>query len=156
MYSCSQAYVTRSLGNGRRTTTIPLDQLTIFSSAAPMGGSGTTKSGRHLCENKCKVFAWILIHDKILTADNLQRRGWPHQERCVLCDGPLETGLHLSLLCPYVKAVWNQILDCEHFDIHLPQPQHDPLHIHDWWEEAAKKVPKEERRCFNGMAIYTF
>jgi len=30
------------------------------------------------------------------------------------------------------------------------------LHIHDWWEEAAKKVPKEERRRFNGMAIYAF
>ena len=52
--------------------------------------------------------------------------------------------------------MWNQILDWEHFDIHLPQPQHDPLHIHDWWEEAAKKVPKEERRRFNGMVIYAF
>ena len=29
-------------------------------------------------ENKCKVFAWILIQDKVLTADNLANRGWPH------------------------------------------------------------------------------
>jgi hypothetical protein len=47
MYSCSKAYVTRSLGNGRRTAAIPLDQLTVFSSVAPMGGLGTAKSGRH-------------------------------------------------------------------------------------------------------------
>jgi hypothetical protein len=30
-------------------------------------------------ENKCKFFAWILVQNKILTADNLQLRNWPHQ-----------------------------------------------------------------------------
>jgi hypothetical protein len=54
-------------------------------------------------ENKCKIHVWILMHDKILTADNLQKRGWPHQEHCVLCNRPLEIGLHLSLLCPSQK-----------------------------------------------------
>jgi len=56
-------------------------------------------------ENKCKVHAWILMHSKTLTADNLQKRGWPHQEHYVLCNGPLETGVHLSLLCPFARAV---------------------------------------------------
>jgi hypothetical protein len=31
-------------------------------------------------ENTCKLFTWILIQDKILTADNLNLRGWPHQK----------------------------------------------------------------------------
>ena len=37
-------------------------------------------------ENKCKVHAWILMHGKILTADHLEKRGWPHQEHfpCVM------------------------------------------------------------------------
>jgi hypothetical protein len=60
--------------------------------------------------NKCKVHAWILMYDKILTADDLQKRGWPHQEYYILCNGPLETGLHLSLLCPFARAVWYQVL----------------------------------------------
>jgi hypothetical protein len=51
-------------------------------------------------ENKYKVFTWILIQNKILTADNLQLRNWPHQDHCMLCNGPLETALHLRLLCP--------------------------------------------------------
>ena len=72
-------------------------------------------------ENKCKIHAWLLMHDKILTADNLQKRGWPHHEHCVLCNGPLETGLHLSLLCPFAKAVWSQVLSWENFDVQLPQ-----------------------------------
>jgi hypothetical protein len=56
-------------------------------------------------ENKCKIFAWILVQDKILMAHNLQKRGWPHQEHCVLCNGPLETGFHQCLCCPFAKAV---------------------------------------------------
>jgi len=54
-------------------------------------------------ENKCKIHAWLLMHDKILTADNLQKRGWPHHEHCVLCNGPLETGLHLFCYAPSLK-----------------------------------------------------
>ena len=56
-------------------------------------------------ENKCKVFTWILIQNKILTADNLQLRNCPHQDHCVLCNGPLETALHLCLLCPLAIEV---------------------------------------------------
>jgi hypothetical protein len=70
-------------------------------------------------ENKWKVFIWILVQEKILMVENLQKRGWPHQDHCVLCNGPLETCLHLSLLCPFAKGVWNQILSWEHFDPQL-------------------------------------
>ena len=61
-------------------------------------------------ENRCKIFAWILVQDKILTAHNLQKRGWLHQEHCLLCNGPLETDIHLCLCCPFAKVVWDQIL----------------------------------------------
>jgi len=107
---------------------------------------------RARAENKCKIHAWVLMHDKILTADNLQKRGWPHHEHCVLCNGPLETGLHLSLLCPFAKAVWSQVLSWENFDVQLPQQ--DPQCLATWWEDVASKVPKQERRTFNGVLIY--
>jgi hypothetical protein len=70
----------------------------------------TDQIWRAHAENKCKVFTWILLQEKILTADNLEERGRPHQEHCALCNGPLETGLHLCLLCPFAKVVWNQVL----------------------------------------------
>jgi len=92
------------------------------------------------------------MHDKILTADNLQKRGWPHHEHCVLCNGPLETGLHLSLLCPFAKAVWSQVLSWENFDVQLPQQ--DPQCLATWWEDVASMVPKQERRTFTGVLIY--
>jgi len=92
------------------------------------------------------------MHDKILTADNLQKRGWPHQEHCILCNGPLETGLHLSLLCPFARAVWDQVLSWENFTVQLSQQ--DSTCIAKWWEEAASKVPKQDHRRFNGVLIY--
>ena len=96
------------------------------------------------------------MQDKILTAQNLQKRGWPHQDHCVLCNGPLETGLHLCLCCPFAKAVWDQILIWENFSVLQSQPQGDPVEIRAWWEEAAKKVPTTECRRLNGVVIYTF
>jgi hypothetical protein len=107
-------------------------------------------------ENKCKVFTWILIHGKVLTADNLQRRGWPHQDHCALCNGPLETGLHLCLHCPFAMAVWNQILTWEHFEDILSQLQQAPSQIISWWKHAASRVPRAEQRRFNGLVIYIF
>ena len=105
-------------------------------------------------ENKCKIFAWILVQDKTLTAHNLQKRGWPRHEHCMLCNGPLETGLHLCLCCPFAKAVWNQVISWENFPELQSQPQADPVHIKAWWEETARKVPTSERRRLNGMVIY--
>jgi hypothetical protein len=71
-------------------------------------------------QNKCKIHTWILLHNKILTADNLQKRDWPHQDHCVLCNGLLETGLHLSLLCPFAKVMWEQVLSWETFTVQWP------------------------------------
>ena len=93
-------------------------------------------------ENKCKVFAWILVREKILTVNNLQKRGWPHQDNCALCNGPLEIGLHMSLLCPFAKTVWNLILLWEHFDAELILPPQDPVHLSSWWKEAKTKITK--------------
>jgi hypothetical protein len=39
--------------------------------------------------NKCKVFTWTFIQDKILTTNNLAARVWPHKVSCILCNGPL-------------------------------------------------------------------
>jgi hypothetical protein len=81
-------------------------------------------------------------------------RDWSHQDNCVMCNRPLETGVHLCLFCPLVKSVWTQVLTWEHFNVQLIQHDVDPSEIISWWEAAAQKVPKYQRRRFNGMIIY--
>jgi len=75
-------------------------------------------------ENKCKFFAWVLIRNKLLTTDNLARRGWPHQPSYALCNGPLESGLHLCLTCPFAQEVWNTVLRAS-----PKAPQKSPLNL---------------------------
>lgn len=57
-------------------------------------------------KNKYKFFAWTLVQNKILTADNLANRGWPHQPTCSVCHTDPEKALHLCLNCPFSKFVW--------------------------------------------------
>ena len=106
-------------------------------------------------ENKCKFFAWVLIQNKLLTADNLARRGWPHQPSCALCNGPIESGLHLCLTCPFAHEVWNTVLAWESFSL----PQHvdwsNISSISEWWEKTETLFPQDRKREFNGLVIYT-
>jgi len=65
---------------------------------------------RAKAEPKCKIFAWILLHCKIVIADNLKRRGWPHDPLCKLCNSAPETPTHLCKDCPYTCAVWTNVV----------------------------------------------
>jgi hypothetical protein len=54
-------------------------------------------------------FAWIAARSKILTIDNLRRRGIIVINRCWLCESDGETVDHLLLHCGVVNALWNVI-----------------------------------------------
>ena len=60
-------------------------------------------------EGKQKFFTWLAVQNKVLTANNLIKRGWPRNEICSLCDQAEETITHLCLHCPFVKEVWHLI-----------------------------------------------
>jgi hypothetical protein len=51
--------------------------------------------------------------------------------------------------------MWSQVLSWEHFDIQVIHPTQDSPHLKSWWEEAATKIAKQEKRCFSRMVIYT-
>jgi hypothetical protein len=54
------------------------------------------------CENKHKVFFWLLINDRLSTRELLKRKNMELQDfSCVLCLGAVEESLvHLFLECP--------------------------------------------------------
>jgi mannosylglycoprotein endo-beta-mannosidase len=55
---------------------------------------------------KCKFFMWTAAHNRILTADVLQRRGWENNYFCQLCFRNLETPWHLLTECSWTRKVW--------------------------------------------------
>jgi hypothetical protein len=116
---------------------------------ADIYNSDTTKFGKRMQKTnaKLKLLLDTGSRKKILITDYLQKKD--------LVRWTFGTGLHISLLCPFAKAVWNQVLTWEHFDTQLAQSVPDPLHMDDWWDKAAQKVPKSNKRHFNRLVIYT-
>ncbi|XP_078170733.1 uncharacterized protein LOC144564966 [Carex rostrata] len=56
-----------------------------------------------------KVFAWIMTLNRILTIDNLIKKGMHIVNRCVMCKNALETVKHLFGECQTAKALYREV-----------------------------------------------
>ena len=56
---------------------------------------------------KVAFFAWEAFGGKVLTLDQLQRRGHSLANRCFLCFSEVETVDHLLLHCAKTRVLWN-------------------------------------------------
>ena len=74
------------------------------------------------CQNKHKVFFWLLIKDRLSTRELLRRKNMALPDyNCILCTGSVEESLsHLFLDCPFAIQSWTWI------NIHIDQ-QLDPF-----------------------------
>jgi hypothetical protein len=103
-------------------------------------------------EPKCRFFAWILLHKKILTANNLAKKGWPHDPQCKLCSNAAETPTHLCKDCPFTKAVWSQLSTWYKLQ-NLPASD-STQSVCGWWKKCRSKVDKKSRPTLDGFFIY--
>jgi ribonuclease HI len=66
---------------------------------------------------KLKLFFWLCARDKLLTWENLQRKGWHGPGFCVLCRGATEDIHHLFIHCIFAQNIWKHTL--QHFSLPL-------------------------------------
>ena len=59
---------------------------------------------------KINFFAWLVTYDKILSRENLTKKGWIGSINYVFCGYVLESTDHIFLHCPVVLTVWNFFL----------------------------------------------
>lgn len=59
---------------------------------------------------KINFFWWTTLHGKILTIDNLKRRGFTLANKCVMCNCAEESINHLFIHCPFASGVWYKVL----------------------------------------------
>ena len=57
------------------------------------------KVWKSYCIPKVNSFIWLLMHNKLLTAENLKKRGITGPSRCALCNSESESTLHIFLQC---------------------------------------------------------
>ncbi|XP_042983287.1 uncharacterized protein LOC122312690 [Carya illinoinensis] len=58
---------------------------------------------------KAAFFVWIAAFEKVLTIDNLRRRGLIIVDRCCLCKNSGEIVDHLLLHCDFARDAWNHL-----------------------------------------------
>ena len=96
----------------------------------PNGGNYTVKEGYKVLQNasatnnwplqkaiwrteclpKVKLFNWTLLHGRILTAENLRKKGIQGPSICCMCKEAEESIPHLFIECPFARACWNLII----------------------------------------------
>lgn len=54
---------------------------------------------------KISIFLWLLLHNRILTKNNLSRRGWSGDMKCHFCPDMEDTN-HLFLNYQQAKKIW--------------------------------------------------
>ena len=59
---------------------------------------------------KVNSFIWTLMHNKLLMAENLRKRGTAGPSQCALCNMEEETSNHLFLQCRISLKIWQCVL----------------------------------------------
>jgi exonuclease III len=113
----------------------------------------STKVWKAQTTPKCKLFAWLVLHGRILTAENLAIRGWPHNPICRLCLTSVETVAHLCRDCPFSQEVWRTVNAAE--GMTNPSPPNTDSSINLWWEEYLATASGRSMRERSGIMIYS-
>lgn len=56
-------------------------------------------------------FCWLVSHDKVMTTDNLRKRGFCVVDWCSMCKKEGESVNHLFLHCEVAKSLWHEIFE---------------------------------------------
>ncbi|KAK4259379.1 hypothetical protein QN277_005718 [Acacia crassicarpa] len=59
---------------------------------------------------RCKMFLWLALHKQLLTNVSRCKRGLSTDARCPICNGEIETLLHVLRDCPATADLWKQLV----------------------------------------------
>ena len=62
------------------------------------------------CLPKVNFFTWILMHNKVLSGENLLKREFNGPFHCCFCKSTTKTTNHLLIDCVFSKSVWELVL----------------------------------------------
>jgi hypothetical protein len=101
----------------------------------------------------CKFFLWLLLQNRVWTADRLSLREWPNSYFCQQCHRNLETGNHLFIQCPIVHLIWQPISTwCRRQSLNPVNWDLDsPLMV--WFEDLAGSAADSATRGIRSLAI---
>lgn len=93
----------------------------------------------------------LVVHRRYLTADNLERRGWPSNGSCPLCLLMPEDCTHFFVHCRFTYQVWLIFRNWTGADFLIPDDLFGSTE--EWWLAARRAVPKAVWRNFDTIVI---
>lgn len=133
-YSAKSAYEMQFVGSVANTNFMPL--------------------WRAEAEPKHRFFGWLILHQRILTAENLLLRHWPCDWICSLCTDAFEDANHLAKECSFTNTVWSQV--CSWLDIMQTPNQLQDANILEWWTSIIHSTYGRRRRKLIGALLITW
>ena len=100
---------------------------------------------------KIGVFAWEASWGKVLTMDQLKRRGMTFANRCFMCEEEEETIDHLLIHCKIAKMLWDLILSIVGISWVFPN---SVMHTLLAWQGAA--VGKKRKKIWLAAPLCLF
>jgi hypothetical protein len=85
---------------------------------------------------KCKLFAWLIIQNRVWTADRLQKRGWPSCVLCKLCNQVQESADHLLYKCRFTTRIWIELKEWLGLHDVDPRAWHNRRTVKEWWTKS--------------------
>jgi hypothetical protein len=94
--------------------------------------------------SKCKLFAWLIIRNRLWTSDRLAARGWLHSPSCPLCKRHSKTPHHIIASCPYSRRIWDALASWLSIGPLSLATWMDSTLIKQWWFMVSSSVaPKK-------------
>jgi hypothetical protein len=82
--------------------------------------------------SKCKFFSWLLLQNKLWTADRLIKHGGTANPICQLCHAHPESTIHMMAQCSYSRLVWTALSTWLRTDLKNP-PTGSYRCFKSWW-----------------------
>jgi hypothetical protein len=117
---------------------------TIYNVASPLAqyaGSFSdyewSKWWRAKAEHKCLFFCWLILQNKVWTADRIVKHGGSSNPICKLCYSHPQRALHMLVQCPYSNSIWMSL--SPRIGTPIQQPPTSVYHrLRVWWRHVSQ------------------
>jgi hypothetical protein len=102
---------------------------------------------------KVKHHAWLVLQNRLWTADRLQNRGWPNCGLCPLCKQVTESSNHLFVHCRFTVRIWELLK--QWLGLIGVNPSHwAGLSTNEWWSQLASGS-SPQRKALASLLLLT-
>jgi hypothetical protein len=100
--------------------------------------------------NKCKMFLWQVMHERVWASECLQSHGLDSHGPCALCSQEVESLNHLFVGCSFSREIWFKCLHrlgLRQFTLTTTDT------LLDWWLRSRKRIAKLRRKAFDSFVF---